>query len=97
VLVSRASIPGAKALEDALVRLDGLKPACVLVGVSKKLPKQVEQAFGLQTRRAREDGRVFFISADAQLAVSGLGTDPLPTALLQAVSPLAAAWGGEGQ
>lgn len=92
VLVTTATVPGMRHLEAVL---DLLPPeAAPVVAVRGQAHRRgrwsppVERGLSPLVRAVREDGRVVPIPLDPGLAVRGLDTEPLPTAVVAAGSQI---------
>jgi len=86
IIVSVATVPGLRALENALhVTGRATTAICVLLGPpTKKWPKSLRNAPPPAVRAADVAERLFTVPLDASLGLSGLNPDPLPTPLLAA-------------
>jgi hypothetical protein len=88
VVVTRGTGPGLRRLEAAIAGLGADRVQAVVVGAPKRWPRQLEQALGAHGRQLRTLGWLIGVPDDPQLAAGGITTDPLPAALLAAVSPV---------
>jgi hypothetical protein len=87
VVVTCATVPGLRHLECALASLDGIPPVVAVVGPPRKRwPKAVRHNAGALTRAADSAGRLLVAPYDRRLAVAGLDSTPLPTAVLEAAA-----------
>ena len=87
VVVTCATVPGLRHLECALASLDGTAPVVAVVGPPRKRwPKAVRHSAGALTRAADSAGRLLVVPHDRRLAVAGLDSTPLPTAVLEAAA-----------
>lgn len=77
VLVARATIPGLRHLERALVSCGGA-PVVALVGGHRRWARSVNATAGPLFGAARRAGRVVDVAADRHLAVTGITNAPLP-------------------
>ena len=67
--------------------LDGIPPVVAVVGPPRKRwPKAVRHSAGALTRAADSAGRLLVVPHDRRLAVAGLDSTPLPTAVLEAAA-----------
>lgn len=96
VVVSVATLPGLRRLEDTLDRLARNNPArpervvAAVVGPRrKKWPRQVEASAGARTHGLLADDRVVEVPQDPALSVAGISSAPLPGALLAAGAAIA--------
>lgn len=88
VVVTCATGPGLRRLEAAISLLGANRVQAVAVGAPKRWPRPLEQHLGAQGRQLRTSGRLVGVPHDPRLAVDGITTDPLPAALLAAMSPV---------
>jgi hypothetical protein len=87
VVVTCATVPGLRHLEGALALLEGTAPLVAVVGPPRKRwPNAVRHSAGALTRAADFAGRLLAVPRDRRLAVAGLDSTPLPTALLEAAA-----------
>ena len=87
VVVTCATVPGLRHLEGALALLDGTRPVVGVVGPPRRQwPKAVRHGAGALTRAADSAGRLLVVPRDRRLAVAGLDSTPLPTAVLEAAA-----------
>jgi hypothetical protein len=87
VVVTCATVPGLRHLECALALLAGTLPVVAVVGPPRKRwPKPVRHSAGALTRAADSAGRLLVVPHDRRLAVAGLDSTPLPTAVLDAAA-----------
>jgi hypothetical protein len=85
VVVTCATVPGLRHLECSLASLDGIPAVVAVVGPPRnRWPKAVRHSAGALTRAADSAGRLLVVPHDRRLAVAGLDSTPLPTAVLQA-------------
>ena len=88
LVVTRGTGPGLRRMEAAISGLGADRVQAVVVGAPKRWPRPLEQALGGHGRQLRTSGRFTGVPHDPQLAVDGITTEPLPAALLAAVSPV---------
>lgn len=90
VLVTTATVPGLRRLEDVLHQLDP-EPGSVVVAVrgpsQRRWPRQVASCVGPRTA-ALLPGSVVEVPHDLGLAVRGLDTSPLPVGVLAATATI---------
>jgi hypothetical protein len=87
VVVTCATVPGLRHLECGLASLDGIPSVVAVVGPRRKRwPKAVCHSAGALTRAADSAGRLLVVPHDRRLAVAGLDSTPLPTAVLKAAA-----------
>lgn len=90
VLVTTATVPGLRRLEDVLHQLDP-EPGSVVVAVrgpgQRRWPRQVASCIGPRTA-ALLPGSVVEVPHDPGLAVRGLDTSPLPVGVLAAATTI---------
>jgi hypothetical protein len=87
VVVTCTTVPGLRHLECALASLAGIPPVVAVVGPPRKRwPKAVRHSAGALTRAADSAGRLLVVPCDRRLAVAGLDSTPLPTAVLEAAA-----------
>lgn len=97
VVVSRASGPGLRRLETAVGLFGVGRVHGVVVGAPKRWPRQLEHQLGPHIRQLRAESRLASVPLDSRIAAEGITTDPLPAALLAAVSPLLESLEGTSQ
>lgn len=90
VLVTTATVPGMRHLEAVLALLSpSVVPVVVVRGQATRRGRwaaPVERSLGPVVREARNAGRVVTLPVHAGVALRGLDTEPLPTALVAAGS-----------
>jgi hypothetical protein len=87
LLVTRSTVPGLRAAETSLARLETLPEpgqvtaaGVVLVG-ERRLSGEVRASLGARLRQMRETGRIATVPLDARLESAGLSTAAIPRAL----------------
>lgn len=88
VAVSRPTVPGLRRLEAAASLLGPDRVHAVLACAPRRWPRQLDQQLGPHCRRLRSEGRLTELPLDPRVAVEGITTDPLPAALLAALTPV---------
>jgi hypothetical protein len=87
VVVTCATVPGLRHLECAHASLDGTPLVVAVVGPPRRRwSKAVRHSAGALTRAADSAGRLLVAPYDRRLAVAGLDSTPLPTAVLEAAA-----------
>lgn len=81
VLVARATVPGLRRLDSALGLVGEQRMVAVLVGTGRRWPRPLQQSASAAVRQLRARDRLVCVPFDAQLALSGLTPDPLPSAV----------------
>ena len=86
VLVAAPTVPGMRSLELTLAELNVTQHAwCALIGSpKKKWPRRVQLAAPTGLEAIASNGRLICVPPDRSLAIEGITTSPLPTAVLSA-------------
>lgn len=85
VLVGTATVPGLRGLETALTLLDPARPIVAVRGPDlRRWPRELRAAMGPATRDQHRTGRWVTVPHDRRLALRGIDSTPLPSALVAA-------------
>ena len=82
VLVTRATMPGLRRLENYLTLLGVNRCRVVVVGGPRRWPRTLANALGPAARQISVEGRLFTVPEDPGLARDGITTDDLPAGFL---------------
>jgi hypothetical protein len=91
LVVFRVSVPGTRAAEILLERLDGDDPTrpVIAAGIGPRhWPTEVNASVGARLAWLRERDRVVDVPSDRRIAITGVTADPLPKSTLTAASRL---------
>jgi hypothetical protein len=89
VLVSTATVPGLRRLENALALLDDRRPiVAVRTRGAGRWPRELRGASGSKAQQVRRAGRWVDIPHDRRLELRGVDSTPLPPALLAAAAAI---------
>jgi len=86
VVVGTATVPGLRRLETALTLLDPARTVVAMRGGPdpRRWPRELATAMGPATRDQHRTGRWVTVPHDRRLALRGIDSNPLPSALLAA-------------
>lgn len=85
VLVGTATVPGLRGLETALTLLDPARPVVAVRGPDpRRWPRELTAAMGPATRDQHRTGRWVAVPHDRRLALRGIDSTPLYSALVAA-------------
>jgi hypothetical protein len=82
VLVTRATMPGLRRLENYLALLGADRCRAVAVGAPRRWPRTLTNALGHATRQVSAGGQLFNLPDDPVLARDGITTADLPAGFL---------------